>query len=374
MVPDDLNEKTAEWVAHELFGEDLSLAVPWSLKRTDPGNFEFLDERFASPWRMSHGYLVALHEIGTRAQAVDFAKKNRISLLDDGGYYFKGTAEVFVRAIIPPVEEYKSIQDFYRVAFSTGIEATLGHRSLVFSRLIAEPAADEFPTLPDPDTLTTLVLKDVDREEVRDVAEQALFHIRGGFPGLAILPGRIPDLVIPPDPPPNTPASALVGGLAETTRPEAIAFYNRAIESEPVLGFLYLYRVLEACFDDVLVAEVATWRADPLVNEIDLLKRVRGLTQKEDVWSLRRVLGRIVDQAVLDRASQDGLIPEPTADALANAVYTRRNSIAHGRRGRHTRVLVPFCVSGKDGADDRRWRDLMKGLADQALAAWILGR
>jgi hypothetical protein len=373
VFPDDLNDKAADWVARELFDEDLASAVPWTLKRLDQTTFELVDQRFAGPWPMTHGYLVSLHEVSTRVQARDFAKKNRIKLLDDGGYFYKGTAEVLVRASIPPLEEHRTIDDFYRIVLASGVEATLGYRSLLFSRLVAEPAAEEFPSLPDTTTFTTMVLKDVDRDEVRDVAEQALFHFRRGFQGLTILPGRIPDFVSPPDVSPNTAAASRIAACAETTRPEAIAFYNRGVESEPVLGFLYLYRVLEACFDDVLKAEIAAWRSDALIDEVQLLTNVRGLTQKEDVWSLRRVLGAITDQATLDTAHRDALIQHPTADALASAVYLRRNSIAHGRRGQHARVLVPFCVSGEDGADDVRWLGLMKKLADAALMKWILG-
>src|SRR5207302_9525084 len=46
----------------------------------------------------------------------------------------------------------------------------------------------------------------------------------------------------------------------DTGRHETIAFFNRATESEPISGFLYFYRVLESCFDDVLEDAIHVWR------------------------------------------------------------------------------------------------------------------
>jgi hypothetical protein len=66
------------------------------------------------------------------------------------------------------------------------------------------------------------------------------------------------------------------------------------------------------------------------------------------------------------------LLPRADADALVERLYSRRNSIAHGRRGAHEEVLVPYCfVQATDGTH-QEWRDFMKILAEDALRLWIL--
>jgi hypothetical protein len=226
--------------------------------------------------------------------------------------------------------------------------------------------------MPDPSTVPTLVINGIDREDVSNTAEQVLYHLRREFAEATFLPARVPDLMMPPEAPAQLPKPARVVSSLRTSRPEAVAFYNRASESEPVLGFLYYYRVLEACFDDVLSFELSSWRRDPGITELDLLRNVRRLTQKEDLWSLRQVLGQVVNQVLLDQAHKHHLIDQASADALRDAIYNRRNSIAHGRRGQHARVLVPFCVASKDTQHDRLWWELMGKLASSALAKWIL--
>ncbi|MCY1034010.1 hypothetical protein OV207_21330 [Corallococcus sp. BB11-1] len=117
------------------------------------------------------------------------------------------------------------------------------------------------------------------------------------------------------------------------------------------------------------------WRHDKLLLGIDLLQKIRAIHQKEDVWSLRRVLAEIVDQKDLDGAQQENIIDVATADALAREIYLRRNSIAHGRKGQHRKVLVPLAHSFNDeAARERAWYQLLKQLAERAIDKWIFSK
>jgi hypothetical protein len=169
----------------------------------------------------------------------------------------------------------------------------------------------------------------------------------------------------------DLPEPELIEIETEAINSDAVAFLNRAIESEPILGFLYFYRVLEACFDNVLTARIASWRLDASTDELSLLKRVRKLTQKEDTWPLRQVLGVIVDQALLDQSAADGLLESDDVQGLVAAICARRNRIAHGRRSQHGQVLVPYSVSGAEGRPIGLWYQLMRRLAEKALAKWV---
>lgn len=376
MVPDDLKGKTGEAVALELFNEQLGQSAWWSLTRQDDVSFQWNDKRLGRSWRAKHGYLVALHEVSTSADARTFAKKNNIHLLSDG-FCFNSVAEVFIqcRPLAAP-ELVCSEEDLYRVRTESGIEASVGYPSALFVRLLGKPAAEDNPTLPDPKTLTTLVIRNVTTQQVPAYCELMLYHLRRAFKGQHFSYCRLADLpqtIDCEDGAEESEPPKLVDSVQETTRPEAVAFFNRAAESEPIAGFLYLYRVLEACFDDVFDAEVSSWRKDSAIDSLQLAQRFRKLHQKEDKWALRQVLGSLVSQAVLDDAHNKGLVPEASADALAESIYLRRNSIAHGRRGQHDRVLVPFGVSlGDTIQQDHAWLDLARKLADLAMDKWLL--
>ena len=377
MIPADLDGKDGPAVARELFGEAITDEGWWSLARADDRSFEWRDKRLGINWRATQGYLVGLHEVSTLSQASEFGGRNNIRLLKDGGLIFRACAELFIRcAPMPSPELVRSETDLYRVRTRSGIEASVGYASTLFARLIGRTAAEENEALPDPSTLTTVVIHGVDRDSVSKIAEVVLYHLRNGFAGMHFSFWPLQDYQNAPpfanvldDPAP----AGLLDLVTEPVLPEAVAFFNRASESEPIAGFLYLYRVIEACFDVVLNAEVRAWRVDANVDEQELLRQVRKLQQKEDKWALRRVLGEVVDQPLLDRAHSQGLIAVASVDALTEELYTRRNSIAHGRRGQHDRVLVPNYFSSDDErVRDRAWYDAMRSLADRVMAKWIL--
>ena len=159
----------------------------------------------------------------------------------------------------------------------------------------------------------------------------------------------------------------------DAKNPEVLSFFNRAVESEAIAGFLYFYRVLEFCFDNVLENKIEDWRKDSRIEANTLIRKIRRLiNEKEEKWALREVLGQIIDQAELDSAHHKRLIPDATADSLRDRIYARRNSIAHGRLGSNWKTLYPFGFSrGDSGAHDRLWYDLMKRLTEKSLQKWV---
>ena len=135
---------------------------------------------------------------------------------------------------------------------------------------------------------------------------------------------------------------------------------------------MYYYRVVEACIDDVLSDLVQSWRSDPKLTDLDLLKAVRNLKDSEDKTGLRLVLGLIVNQALLDSAAAQKVISSGSVDVLVTELYQRRNAIAHGRRGQHHEVLVPYAFSRGRDEIDRAWYELMRTLATRAIERFLL--
>ncbi|MDM8551922.1 hypothetical protein QUF72_17695 [Desulfobacterales bacterium HSG2] len=375
LYPKDLIEKNWDEIAKELFDEDPE-TYWWKLEKEDEKGFVWKDKRLGINWRASNGYIVALHEVSTPQQATDFAKKNRIRLFEDGGLYYKGVAELYIRCIgTPPREELLNDNDLYRIVTNSGITASIGYCSMLFQRLVASPEAEINPSIPDPKTLTTLVINGVQHEEIPGISELALYHFRKIFKGLRFQFWRLPDYHLAPgiDESPEPEDAPELSNVEDAENPEVISFYNRATESDPISGFLYFYRILEFCFDEVLADKIESWRKDASIGPNELKKKFRNLiSDKEDRWALREVLGQFVDQADLDSAHHGGLISDATADALRDCIYARRNSIAHGRLGSNWETLYPFGFSsGDSGAQDRLWYDLMKKLTEKSLQKWI---
>lgn len=249
----------------------------------------------------------------------------------------------------------------------------IGYPSMLFERLIGKPLQEQNPDLPDPATTTTLVLRNVDRSDVHLVAELVLYLLREYSSGARFAFTRFQDLPGRPllDPDATVPLSFPRDPLPDTDRPEALAFFNRAEEGDPIAGFLYYYRVVEACFESVLGTLVHSWRIDSAVPDVELLTRIRNLKDREDKTGLRLVFSEIVNQILLDAATERGLIQAASIDMLVSEVYLRRNSVAHGRRGQHREVLVPYAFSAGRDAHDRAWYDLMRNLAVRAIRRFV---
>lgn len=379
MTPDELEGLPAEAVTNRLFGE--GSARWWRLERNDHKHLLWHDERLGFQRSMTHGELVAFSEVSTPSQAEVHTKRNKIERLPEGGLFFKGqsVAELYLRCqgLYPP-DELNSAKSLYQITIPASFTASVGYASEWFQRLVLRPAGEENPALPDPTTITTLTLGDTTLSEISGRAELAIYHLRRNFPQvrfsfwplhkLALAPGWGDE--VNPTPPRH------IKDLAGTTRYDAIAFYNRAIESDPIIGFLYFYRVLESCFDDVLSDEVQRWRQDTALQAQDLLGKFRHIqSEREDRWALQRVLSApVVEKPLLDDLAHQGLLSKADAKELCAAIYQRRNSIAHGRPGKqYSRVMVPYGFpDGLHGSHDRSFYKLLHQLADAALQRWIL--
>ncbi|WP_147451190.1 hypothetical protein [Corallococcus llansteffanensis] len=378
MLPEDLNGKDGAAIAQELFGQNPEAPSWWSLERLDDKTLEWKDKRLGISWKTKHGFLVALREVSSLADAQAFASKNKIYLLPNGGFYFKNTAEIYIHSTgIPAPEHVVTTDDLYSISTATNLEATVGYSSQLFVRLVGTPLAEINKDAPEPYSVTTLVISQVEKDQVGGAAELALYHLRKQFPGLSLSFWPFTELGNAPRlPEPEQDVSPTkFEDLPNTERTEAIAFYNRALESPPIPGFLYYYRVLESCFDDILGATVDVWRKNTSISNTELLQKIRTIQHKEDTWSLRQVLSKIVNQKDLDEAHHENIIDTATVDVLAREIYLRRNSIAHGRKGQHRKVLVPLGHSFNDeSARERAWYQLLKTLAERAIERWIFSK
>lgn len=378
--PEDLKDKTPSQIAAELYDEDLDTSIFFDLERTDYNILKWKDVRYGLELKATHGFLVALHEVSTTPEAKFFAEKNRIQIFQDGGIYLSGksVAELLIlcNGLIPK-SEMESEDDLYRIKFDSGIEANVGYGTLLFQRLIGGPAAEINQSFPDPKTLTTMVIRGIEKSEVSGFSELCLYTLRQKFPGINFEFSRISEIhkkLVDNDPLTDLPSSKSIDNLKFTERTEPFIFFNRANESDYIPGFLYFYRVLESFFDDVLNNTVDQWRIDSTLKSVDMLRNIRKMINidREDRWALRQVLGQIVDQQILDSASSINLISIPTADSLSNTIYRRRNSIAHGRRGEHKEILVPYGFNiGDSGLIDKDWYFIMRELAQRALNQWV---
>ncbi|MCY1034008.1 hypothetical protein OV207_21320 [Corallococcus sp. BB11-1] len=257
MLPDDLNDKDGPTIAQELFGRDPETPSWWSLERINNKHLEWKDNRLGLSWKVTHGLLVALREVSTPEDAASFALSNKIHLLPNGGFYFRNTAEILIHCNeIPAPEQVTTPDDLYGISTTANMEATIGYSSQLFVRLVGSPMAEINKGAQEPFSIRTIVISHIEKEQVGGAAELALYHLRKKFPGLSLsfgpfsdtgsMPGLL-DLEHPISP-------MRFENLLSTDRTEAIAFYNRALESPPIPGFLYYYRVLESCFDDILRA------------------------------------------------------------------------------------------------------------------------
>lgn len=373
MNPKDLEALDCSEIAERLFGRVLAPDGWWSLHRIDGDTrFRLDDSRLRLSLPVSAGFLVALHEVSNYEHAANFAAKNKIRILQDRGLFFRGTSEIAIKCDgVPPI--LPQGKERFRVEFSDGIEATIAHASFLFQRLVALPSAEVNPALPDPGVLTTLVMSGVDIDNVRDVAERSLYALRDWFPGVPFdfVSLTAPNVLGDSDDNISDQQDALNTSFA-TAHPWAIAFFNRAGENEPLAAFLYYYRVLEACFDLVIEQKLNGWRNNNSLDAAGLLKEVRAIARTEDTFALRQVLGQIVDQPLLDKAVSNGIIDVAAVDDLTTKIYLRRNEIAHGRRGQHQKVLVPYAFPFNASAErDIHWLGLMRTLALRSIENWL---
>lgn len=371
--------RDGDWVLREVFGLP---EQPWfSMNRSEDKAFQCHDKRLGCSWRATHGYLAGLHKVSTVEQASEFAGKNRYTIIPEGGIYINrsSVAELLIRLSgLPNPESIDSDSDLFRIRTRDGIDCVVGYSSFIFQRLIGRPNQERYSNLPDSQSLATLVIRGVDSiENLADYAELALYHFREKFPLLNISFGNIHMV--------GHQGGCFIGGgdeecvpnlfdeLPVPDRSRVMAFFNRGTESDSISGLLYYYRVIESCFDDILEDKIQTWRGDSDLDFRGLLTNVRNLQRDgEDRTSLRQVLGEIVDQKILDKSKSKGLISNAEINDLVSKVYIRRNSIAHGRIGKHEDVLVPYGISVLNDGKDHDWYILMQKLAKLALKKWIL--
>ncbi|WP_146095200.1 hypothetical protein [Xanthomonas arboricola] len=372
MNPEDLDGLSCDEIVEKLFGRVPANGGWWSLEYIKDRRFLLKDDRLLLSLKVSPGFLIALHEVSSYEHSREFAKRNGVRILQDRGLFIRGVAEVAIKCDgIPPIMTQG--KERYKIEFSDGVEATIAHASFLFQRLIALPSAEVNSTLPDPGVLTTLVLNGVDVDNATDIAERSLFALRESFPensfefvpltSQSVLGDNLEDVAVQY----NSVATPFA-----TEHPWAIAFFNRASEAEPLAAFLYYYRVLEACFDIVISEKLNAWRSNESLGATELLKEVRSIARIEDTFALRQVLGHLVDQPLLDDALAVSIIDVATVDALTSKLYSRRNEIAHGRRGQHQHVLVPYSFPLNSLADrDIEWQRVMRVLARKAIKHWL---
>lgn len=371
MTPSELEHLTCDEIAERLFGRVPAVADWWALERDDAGLW-LKDMRLGLRLRVTLGFLVALHEVSTYQHAADFGLRNRIRVLQDRGIFIRGTAEIAIKCDgVPPLVSVGN--EPYKVEFSDGVEVSVAHASFFFQRLVASPSAEVNSALPDPSVITTLVMTGVDIDNATDVAERALYALRDGFPEVKFEFVQLTSQNVLGESLEDVPDRTVTFSTSfATAHPWAIAFYNRAVESEPLSAFLYYYRVLEACFDLVIEHKLNAWREDRSLDATSLLREVRNIARIEDTFALRQVLGQIVDQAMLDTAFTHGIINSASVDELTKQIYIRRNEIAHGRRGQHQKVLVPYSFPFNTSAErDLHWQSIMSSLARRAIDNWL---
>jgi hypothetical protein len=153
---------------------------------------------------------------------------------------------------------------------------------------------------------------------------------------------------------------------------EPLRFYYRARqEPDHEAACLQYYRVLEfyAFFDQQ--SAVAKLRADMKLNDRDFLIEVATkLVARDERVPIIRLVTKLVRTPDLHRAAASGLIPQPTAEALGNALYNFRNSIVHAKYDQRAAILAPSVLEGDRLPHD--WRHLLQDLAVRAIST--LGR
>lgn len=142
-------------------------------------------------------------------------------------------------------------------------------------------------------------------------------------------------------------------------------FYNGLSQVDDAAACLYFYRVLEYFSFLINAREMKKLRHDDTVSEAEFSKRILDLVIKDEKRPILRLIDSLVNSAMLNRALSDGLIVNAVSGQLCEAMYTLRNSLAHGKFSYGYTLRSGSLI--EEDPQLRKWKTLLCDLARRAL-------
>lgn len=151
---------------------------------------------------------------------------------------------------------------------------------------------------------------------------------------------------------------------------EPIIFYNEAIKRyyinlEDETSFLYLYKVIEYFFLINRKNEISVIIQENINNIDEIILKMQNIYKTEEKICLSYIVNNESIKPkitkLISRAYKDKLISGESYDAFVDAVYSFRNSIAHGKGDKGYTLKLPNIL--KQDIELICWNSLMKDFA-----------
>lgn len=147
---------------------------------------------------------------------------------------------------------------------------------------------------------------------------------------------------------------------------EPLRFLNSAMnQRDDTAACVSLYRVVEYFSFRENATAMGTLRHDATLSDADFSKKVLDLVFKDEKGPIFKTVKTLADAPLLTWSASQGLVIAPVASQLAEALYSFRNAIVHGKHSSgfllHSEsVLDPNPLSAK-------WRHVLLQLASKAI-------
>ncbi|MUO44710.1 hypothetical protein [Agrobacterium vitis] len=147
---------------------------------------------------------------------------------------------------------------------------------------------------------------------------------------------------------------------------EPLRFYFSGLaQADRTAACIYFYRVIEYYSFLTHENELSRLRHDRSINDQDFSKRVLEVVVKDEKGAVFKLIASLADDELLSKAKASGLIQNTTSGHLADAVYSFRNSIVHGKFS-YGFTLSSASFFNSDKAMPN-WNGLMAELAKRAI-------
>jgi hypothetical protein len=147
---------------------------------------------------------------------------------------------------------------------------------------------------------------------------------------------------------------------------EPLRFYFSGLaQADRIAACIYFYRVIEYYSFLTHENDLSRLRHDRSISDQDFAKRVLEVVVKDEKGAVFKLIASLTDEDLLAKAKASGLIQHATASHLADAVYSFRNSIVHGKFSYGFALSSPSLFGGDKATPN--WNGLMAELAKRAI-------
>ncbi|SEP68307.1 hypothetical protein SAMN05428969_0444 [Devosia sp. YR412] len=140
--------------------------------------------------------------------------------------------------------------------------------------------------------------------------------------------------------------------------------YSAMTQKDDTAACVYLYKIIEYFGFFSSAAQMSSLRHDHSISNFDFSKKVLELVFKDEKGPIIKLVHDLADATILSAAAENGL-PSESGHKLADAMYSFRNSIVHGKYS-YGFTLQAASVLQVDTLA-RTWRPILLALAQGAI-------